>query len=312
MPKLKREEAGSLSKSERQKLQRLYTQGGAAYESVRNLVKASNLSVSKVRQFLHSKPSYTKFTLATSKFKRMKAFARINNEIWCMDLAYVDKLAKDNNGVKYLLVRQDLFDRTVDAKGMKTKDSKETVRAFLSMISKKNRLRKLWVDKGTEIAGEFKKQCKAEGIQIYSTMSETKAAFAERTLRSLKNILYRYMEDNGYKYIHKLNQFVTTLNTRRNCSTDLIPKNVKNSDILSILYSKPLREFRKPKFESGDRVGISKYDLPFRKGYKPQFTQEVFEIVEISSRKPPTYTIKDEQGEIIRGKFYQKELVNVI
>ena len=39
-----------------------------------------------------------------------------------MELAYVDKLAKDNNGLKYLLVRQDLFDRTVDAKGMKTKD----------------------------------------------------------------------------------------------------------------------------------------------------------------------------------------------
>ena len=104
MPKLKREEAGSLSKSERQKLQRLYTQGGAAYGSVCNLVKASNLSVSKVRQFLHSKPSYTKFTLATRKIKRMKAFARFKNEIWCMDLAYVDKLAKDNNGERYLLV----------------------------------------------------------------------------------------------------------------------------------------------------------------------------------------------------------------
>ena len=312
MPKLKREEAGSLSKSERQKLKRLYTQGGAAYGSVRNLVKASNLPVSKVRQFLHSKPSYTKFTLATRKFKRMKAFARFKNEIWCMDLAYVDKLAKDNNGVKYLLVRQDLFDRTVDAKGMKSKDSKETLRSLLSMITKKNRPKKIWVDKGTEFAGEFKKLCKAEGIQIYSTMSETKAAFAERTIRSLKNILYRYMEDNGYKYIHKLTQFVTTLNSRRNCSIDLIPKNVKNSDFLSILYSKPLREFRKPQFKIGDRVRISKYDLPFRKGYKPQFTQEVFEIVAISSRKPPTYTIKDEQDEIIRGKFYQKELVKVI
>ena len=54
-----------------------------------------------------------------------------------MELAYVDKLAKDNNGVKYLLVRQDLFDRTVDAKIMKSKDSKETVRAFLSMITKR-------------------------------------------------------------------------------------------------------------------------------------------------------------------------------
>ena len=227
MPKPKTGEAGSLSKSESQKLQRLYTQGGAAYGSVRNLVKASNLSVSKMRQFLHSKPSYTKFTLATRKFKRMKAFARFKNEIWCMDLADVDKLAKDNNDVNYLLVRQDLFDRTVDAKGMKSKDSKETVRAFLSMVTKKNRPKKNWVDEGSDFAGEFKKLCKGEGIQIYSTMSETRAAFAEHTIRSLKNILYCYMEDNGYKYIHKLTQFVTTLNSRRNCSIDLIPKKCK-------------------------------------------------------------------------------------
>ena len=59
-----------------------------------------------------------------------------------MDLAYIDKLANDNNGVKYLLVRQDLFDRTVGAKRTKTKDSKETVRAFLTMITKKNRTKK--------------------------------------------------------------------------------------------------------------------------------------------------------------------------
>ena len=312
MPKPKREEAGSLSKSERQKLRRLYTQGGAADGSVRNLVKASALSVSKVRQFLRSKHSYTKFSLATRKFKRMRAFARYKKEIGCMDKAYVDKLGKDNIGVKNILVRQDLFERTVDAKRMTSKDHKETVRAFLSMITKKNGPRKLWVDKGTEFAGEFKKLCKAERIEIYSAMSETKAAFAERTIRSLKNILYRYMEDNGYKYIHKSTQFVTTLNSRRNCSIDLIPKNVENSDFLSNLYSKPPREFRKPKFKIGDRVGISKYDLPFRNGYKPQFTKEVFEIVSISSKKLPTYTIKDEQDEIIRSIFYQKELIEVI
>ena len=77
-----------------------------------------------MRKLLHSKPSDKKFTLATHKFKRVKALARLKNEIWCTDLAYVDKLAKDKNGVKYILVRQDLFERIVDAKGMKTKDSK--------------------------------------------------------------------------------------------------------------------------------------------------------------------------------------------
>ena len=71
MAKLKIEEAGCLSKYERQKLQRLYTQGDAAYSSVRNLAKTSRLPVSKVRQVLHSKASFTKFSLATRKLKRM-------------------------------------------------------------------------------------------------------------------------------------------------------------------------------------------------------------------------------------------------
>ena len=120
-------------------LQRLYTQGFAAYGSVRNLAKAATLCPSKVREFLHSKTSYTMFTQATPKFKRIRAFARSKNEVWCMDLAYVDKLAKKNNGVKFLLFRQDLFDRNVDAKGMKAKDSKETLKTFSEVITKKNR-----------------------------------------------------------------------------------------------------------------------------------------------------------------------------
>ena len=47
-----------------------------------------------------------------------------------MDLAYVDELAKYYKGVKSLVGRQDLFDRTVDPKGIRTKASKETVLAF--------------------------------------------------------------------------------------------------------------------------------------------------------------------------------------
>ena len=143
-------------------------------------------------------------------------------------------------------------------------------------------------------------------------MSETIAAFAERAYRSLENVLYRYIEDYGYKYIHKLPQFVTTLNTRRNRSIDMKPSNVENSDFMSVLYSKPIRDFNKPKFKVGYRVRISKQDLPFRKGYKPQFTNEIFENVALATRKPPTYNIQDEQGEVIKGKFHEKELIRVI
>ena len=118
------------------------------------------------------------------------------------------------------------------------------MKAFSSMITKRNRPKKIRVDKGTEFAGAFKKFFAAEGKQVYSTMSETKSAFAERTIRSLKNILYRYMEDFGYKYIHKLPRFITTLNSRRNSSIDMRPNTVRNCDFMSIHYSKPLQEFK--------------------------------------------------------------------
>ena len=163
-----------------------------------------------------------------------------------------------------------------------------------------------------EFAGAFKKFCAAEGTQVYSTMTETKAAFAERTIRLLKIIVYRYVEGFGYKYIHKLPQFITTLNSRTNNSIDMRPNTVKNCDFMSVLYSKTLREFKKPTFKIGDRVRISQYDLPFRKGYKPQFTREVFETVAIATRKPPKYTNKDEQDEIVQSKFHQEELNKVI
>ena len=74
-----------------------------------------------------------------------------------MNFAYVDKLAKKNNVVKYLLVRQDLFDKTVNAEGMETKDSYETVKAFSSMITKRNRPNDTWVDKGQNLLERAKK-----------------------------------------------------------------------------------------------------------------------------------------------------------
>ena len=141
-----------------------------------------------------------------------------------MHLACVDNLAEDNNGENYLLGCHSLVDRTVDAKGRKTKDCKETVRAFLTMITK------IWVVKGTKFPGRFKKLCKAEGKQFYSTMSETKAAATERTIRSLKKFLDRYMEDCGYNYVYKLTHVITTFRFWRICSIVLKSKIVKRSD----------------------------------------------------------------------------------
>ena len=68
------------------------------------------------------------------------------------------------------------------------------------------------------------------------------------------------------------------MNSRDNRSIDLKTNHVKNSDFMSILYSKPLREHKKPKIVVGDRLFISKYDLPFRKRYKPNLHRKILRL----------------------------------
>ena len=139
-------------------------------------------------------------------------------------------------------------------------------------------------------------------------MSETKAAFAERAIQSLKHLIYRYIEDHDEKFVPKLQQLVSTLNCRKSRSIEKSPRDVKNI-FLSILYNKSFQKDTKPKLKIGDRIRNSENEIPFRKGCKPQFTDdEIFEISAISTKKTPTYIIKDLEKEEILGKFYRKEL----
>ena len=129
----------------------------------------------------------------------------------------------------------------------------------------------------------FESFCTDKKIKIYSTRSETKAAVAERAIKSLINIIYLYMEDNGDKHKRKIDSFLKTLNTRVNGSTGKAPKNVtnKDKDFLSIFCRNPINQYKRPRFKVGEIVLISKKDIPFRKGYKSQFTNEIFKIVKL-------------------------------
>ena len=239
MPKAKTKGAGFLSKSEKAKLRRLYRDGKAAYGLIQNLQKASGLSKKKIAYFLHSKVSYTKYRHVTRHFKRLPIFAKRINEIGCLDLAFMDKLSDRYNGVKYLLVCVDVFSRFVRVKPMKSKYSTDAVVAFKKMLCKKSMPTEVWVDQGTEFSGEFRKFCTDKKIKIYSTRSETKAAVAERDIKSLKNNIYRYMEENGDKYMRKIDSFLKTMNTSVNRSTGNAPKSVTNKEILSNFLQNP-------------------------------------------------------------------------
>ena len=113
--KSKEGEAGSVSRTERQKSQRLRTQGAAGFGFVRILSKASNLPVSKVRLFSLSKTSYTKFILARRKFRRLKAFLLGSRMTFGVLILFLLINGKRKYWCKVSTSSQDLFHRTVNA-----------------------------------------------------------------------------------------------------------------------------------------------------------------------------------------------------
>ena len=62
--------------------------------------------------------------------------------------------------------------------------SKEIAQKFSIVITEKIKQNKNSDDPSTDTCGEFAKKCNTAVILIYTTRSESKAAFAERTMRS--------------------------------------------------------------------------------------------------------------------------------
>ena len=64
---------------------------------------------------------------------------------------------------------------------------------------------------------------------------------------------------------------------------------------------------KRSNFKIGDRVRIAKKRTTFAKGYTPNWTEEVFEVVEIQNTNPVD-TISKWNGVTIEGSFYEPEL----
>ena len=97
----------------------------------------------------------------------------------------MDKVAKFNNVVMYLLVAVDVLSRFLEVEPTKSKNAADTTRAFKRMTTK-TFPEKVWSDKGTEFKGEFKQFCDSKNVELYNTHSETQSAFAEGKIRLQK------------------------------------------------------------------------------------------------------------------------------
>lgn len=234
----------------------------------------------------------------------------------------MDKVAKDNDHVKYLLIAVDLLSRFVRVEPMKFKRARDAKDAFEKML-RDDAIpvpSKLWIDEGTEFAGAFAQFCEDSGIHLYHTFTETKSSFAERYIRTLKSVIYKYMDANEtYRYINHLQDFVKLLNSRENRMTKLAPVDVRIEHTEYLLTLQDLPDPKsssasglslKPKFKVGQTVRVAYGKDPFNKGYKQSFSEEMYIITRISDKQQPiTYWIQDTENRTIKRRFYEKQLV---
>ena len=181
------------------------------------------------------------------------------------------------------------------------------------ICSSKSYPEKFWADQGKEFAGNFSQFCKKNGIEIYYTRSEKKSAVAERYIKTLKYIICRYLhEHETNRYIDQLGKFVSIINNRINRMTKLAPITVSQKYVPYLVSLCNTVPPQRPKFKVGDRVRIRRKIETFHRGYRIQFTEELFTISHIPTKNPPTYVVKDVNDEIIQGKFYEPELAKFV
>ena len=246
------------------------------------------------------------------KFTKRKVYSSFKDNIWGVDLAYMQLLSRQNKGIKYLLCVIDLFSKYAFVVPLKDKKGASVVKGFKKIVNESSRRpNKIWVDQGSEFYNNgFKNWLRDEGIEMYSTYNEGESVVAERFIRTLKNKLYKHMTAIGKNvYWNVLNDVVAKYNNTINRSIGMKPKDVKNDK--KAVYVEESNE-KSTRFSVGDRVRISKFKNIFAKGYTPNWSKEIFVVNKIKNTVPWTYELKDLNGQDIIGSFYDRELQRTV
>ena len=120
---------------------------------------------------------------------------------------------------------------------------------------------------------------------------------------------------NMLKYIDVLQKLVYSYNCSKHRYIGMKPADVNHENesmVWQRLYGNEPRKPIKYKFNVGDQVRISKARWTFKKGYLPNWTEEIFTITKRVPRRPPVYKIADYHGEELEGTFYEQELQSFI
>lgn len=279
-----------------------------------------NVKRDKVKTFLSEQDAYTLHKPARVHFPRNRVFVPRPLMQFQADLCDMQTLEEHNDGYRYLLTVIDVFSKMAFVRGLKTKTGAEVTAAFESVLKESGRApEKLQTDAGKEFFNKrFEKLMKAHGVTHFATGSDLKASVVERFNRTLKTRMWRYFTaKNTRRYVDVLQDLVKSYNNSYHRSIKMTPAQVtvhNTPQVFQNLYgSFPLRYKDKFKlnFKEGDVVRISKLRGVFDKKYKQSFSDELFTVAQCIPRLPPVYKLKDYDGEILQGSFYEAELQKV-
>lgn len=252
---------------------------------------------------------------ARKHFKRRRVIIKNLNDLWQADLVEMLPYAKLNKGYRYILVVINTFSKYVWVEPVKRKSAKDVTLAMATILKHvKNTPKNIQTDMGKEFYNkEFNRLMEENKINHYSTFSNLKASIVERVNRTLKNIMWKKFSLLGnYKWLNILKDIVLKYNNTKHRKIGLKPVEVteKNeNEILKFAYTFPKTiDPKQPKFKLGDFVRISKFREAFSKSYTPNWSNEIFKIIDIKLTNPRVYLLKDDRGGDIQGGFYDEEL----
>ncbi|XP_018403204.1 PREDICTED: uncharacterized protein LOC108780109 [Cyphomyrmex costatus] len=246
---------------------------------------------------------------ARRNFPRRHVIVHGYDDLWQVDVVEMRPYTRFNRGYHYILTVIDVLSKYAWTMPLKAKSGNEVTRAIAKIIRDDRRCPKnLQTDKGKEFYNsDVQKLLKKHNINHYSMYSVMKASVVERFNRTLKNDMWKQFTYNGnYKWIEMLPRLVSDYNALPPAGD----RAYQVSGNLGTVYS-AIKIAGPAKFKVGDAVRVSKFKTIFEKGFTPNWTTEVFNIIKVQQTNPVTYLLEDSRGELIAGGFYEYELHRV-
>ena len=179
----------------------------------------------RIYKWLQDQEAYSLTKGARRKYTRSRVIVAGIDSQWDMDLMDMVDLAKQNDGVKYVLASIDVFSRFAHCQPIKNKKGVvlQALKLILFGTRKPNMIRTY---RGQEFRSkDVNAYLKGQNVHhFYALNTETKANYAERLIKTLKHRLFRYtqryidiLQDAVYSYNHTAHRspgMPPTYNTR--------------------------------------------------------------------------------------------------